>query len=114
MNQFDLAANGKAPFKDFISILSGLQEAGLVRAVNNGLTQYWRWAESRTGEEALRLAEIIRRHASLKKVEAEHGVGAALDLDHPLVVRLNEWGDLDPARHQNALTYRGRMRDLHQ
>lgn len=112
-DQFDFASTGKAPFKDFVSILSELQEAGLVRAVDNGLMSYRTWAETRSGDEAIRLEEIKKRQNSLKNIEREHGSGAVLDLNHPLVLRLIEWRKLDDVRYRNAVTYRDLKTSLH-
>jgi hypothetical protein len=100
--------SGDEPFGDFVGILRGMQEAGLVNGVENYLKRYAVWASRLSPEEADHLAETKRRLLPLSEIERTHGCGAALDLSHPLVHDLREWGKLDEAMIANATAFRDR------
>lgn len=93
------------PSPDFVRILQEMLAAGMVGAILASRRTYRDWYEGLEGKEAEDVAQVFSDLEPLQAIEAEHGFGAALNLEHRLVGKLIEWNQLGSVRHENALAF---------
>lgn len=102
----------RPPFGDAVSLtaLGILVDAGRVGDASLVLERYGNWAKKLPKADALKLRSIEDRLNLLREIEMTHGDGAAMNLEHPAMIR-------ELSRHarkpfinenhlQNAISYR--------
>lgn len=76
-----------------LGALEGYLAAGFLRPIENFLVEQSSWLSRLTGEDRSRYDVILAGIRELQILEAEHGVGASIVVDHPFaekMLRLNE------------------------
>ena len=89
-------------FKDLIGILDALLDRGLVDVVKNAITSNEDWLASQHPPEKDRYLSLQSRLMKMTEIEAEHGEGCHLDLDHPTTQAMIRWGRLAAVKIENA------------
>jgi hypothetical protein len=81
--------NERPPFDDAVTFaaLEKLLDAGRVRDVSVVLQRYTIWAAQLADAGALTLKGIEERLRILREIESTHGDGAAMNLEHPAMIR---------------------------
>lgn len=77
----------------------------MVGALLETRNTYRDWYQRLEGEEANDVAKIFAALEPLQAIEAAHGFGAALNVDHRLVGKLIERDQIGAVRHRKALAF---------
>ncbi|WP_141506778.1 hypothetical protein [Rhizobium phaseoli] len=71
-----------------IGVLEGYLAAGFLRPIDDFVRGQQEWISSLTGGNQLRYRNLMAGTQVLRELELEHGVGAAIDLDHPFTIKM--------------------------
>lgn len=79
--------------RDPLGILERYLAAGFLKPIENFIEGPSHWESGLVGADRLRYEAVVAGIRQLQSLEAVHGIGAAIDIEHPFTVkilRLNE------------------------
>lgn len=102
--------------KDPLACIELYLRAGFLRPVEDFIRDQDDWLSSLDGDEKRRLQAITDKTRALQDLEKRHGIGSAIDLDHPFTskaLRVNRTRPFLPnSAIANAQRYRSSQRQM--